>query len=259
MPKSYLSTVPRKINDFIEHTTGYRMRKARPTINSKYPLSYAHSVITTYATYSPWLDCADFQGILEYSKKNTLIDQNRLYELYAISKQAVSYGGAFLQVGVWKGGSSIIIQKAISTNGPRRIPFYIADTFAGVVKAGSKYDSRYRGGEHADASEENVRSLFKQAKLPVPTILKGVFPDDFQNSIKEKISFLHCDVDAYQSTKDIIEWAIPRLTNKAVIVVDDYGWRACEGVTRCVEEIVVKNSDLLLIYNLNGHAVLVKC
>ena len=48
------------------------------------------------------------------------------------------------------------------------------------------------------------------------------------------ISMLHCDVDVYSSSRDIVEWCLPRMLVGAILVFDDYGFYGCEGVTTFV-------------------------
>ena len=133
---------------------------------------------------------------------------------------------------------------------------FLADTFSGVVKAG-EYDTSYRGGEHADTSLEIVEELIKVNDLKNIKILKGIFPEDTAEKISGKISLLHSDVDVYQSTKDIVEWCLPRLSIGGVMVFDDYGFSGCEGVTKYCEELR-KNSNFYFIHNINGHAIFIK-
>ena len=48
-----------------------------------------------------------------------------------------------------------------------------------------------------------------------------------------------------------------RLVTGGLIVLDDYGFKGCEGVTRFVNEQRLK-PDRLVLHNLNGHAVAIK-
>jgi O-methyltransferase len=50
--------------------------------------------------------------------------------------------GSILEVGVWRGGTGAILAKGAEANGKR---VFLADTFEGAVKAGSK-DTPYIGG-----------------------------------------------------------------------------------------------------------------
>ena len=85
----------------------------------------------------------------------------------------------------------------------------------------------------------------------------GMFPEDSGSKVGGKISLLHCDVDVYQSCKDIVEWAIPKLSIGSILVFDDFGFSGCEGVATFCEEIKVFE-NFKFIHNLNGHAIFVK-
>ena len=133
---------------------------------------------------------------------------------------------------------------------------YLADTFTGVVKAGER-DTRYVGGEHADTSRQLVEDLLKGFGLENTVILEGIFPDDTAHEVGGKIAMLHCDVDVYQSAKDVVDWVLPRLSQGGVIVFDDYGFTSCEGVTRLVNEYR-ERPEFMFFHNLNGHGILYK-
>ncbi len=59
------------------------------------------------------------------------------------------------------------------------------------------------------------------------------------------------------SAKQTFAWAWPRLVTGGVVVFDDYGFYSCAGVTRLVNEMVGQ-PDKLVVYNNNGHALVVK-
>ena len=219
-----------------------------------------HSQIFPSATYSPWKNSEAFKKVYNIARNYTLVDEYRLYELYQLASQAVHLKGDFLEVGVWRGGSSAIIQTALCDNNTDA-DFYIADTFQGVAKAGSIKDTGYQGGEHADASLKDVKELFTKIGRGTPEILVGIFPDDHNELEIERLAFVHSDVDAYESTKGVVEWCIPKMVKGGVIVFDDYGFAGCEGVTRYVNEIISKSEfkeHFLFVHNLNGHAILFK-
>jgi O-methyltransferase len=210
-----------------------------------------HSKIAPTATYSPWLSDEAFRLIHERAKDYTLVDVYRCYELWTLAKQVVGVDGSVLEVGVWRGGSGAILAAASPAK-----TVYLADTFKGVVKAGNQ-DTRYKGGEHADTSKPLVESLLRSLGLSNSVLLEGVFPEDTPRDISGPIALLHSDVDVYSSTKDVVEWTLPRLTTGGVMVFDDYGFSGCEGVTKFVNELRA-NSKLFFIHNLNGHAIFVK-
>jgi len=127
-----------------------------------------HSRVYHGGTYSPWLSDREFLSAYEIIKRFTLVDRERCYELWDLAKQSVTVDGAILEVGVWRGGSGCLLARAAPTK-----TVYLADTFAGVVKAG-KNDTYYKGGEHADTSVQIVSGLLGSARVDNARILATV-------------------------------------------------------------------------------------
>lgn len=226
----------------------------RVRVWSNPPASYLHSKLFPGGTYSPWLSDERFQEVFRSIEGKTLVDQYRCYELWSIACRLGSVSGDILEVGVWRGGTGVVLASAVAKD-PERV-VYLADTFEGVVKAG-QHDPRYSGGEHADTSEGTVLKLVDGCNLDNIKILKGVFPDQTDGEVRDNIAMLHCDVDVYESARDVAEWVLPRLSPGGVMVFDDYGFSGCEGVTRYCNELA-ERSELRFIYNLNGHAIFIK-
>jgi O-methyltransferase len=211
-----------------------------------------HSRLRTGATYSPWLSDREFLNAYQAVKGFTLVDIYRCYELWDLAKQAASVEGAILEVGVWRGGTGCLLAVAAPAK-----TVYLADTFQGMVKVGVQ-DTRYVGGEHADASVEIVQNLLGSLGAANARLLKGIFPEETGSNLEGLISLLHIDVDVYQSGKDVVVWSLPRLPVGAAIVFDDYGFLGCEGITRLVHELRASLGNFAFIHNLNGHAIFIR-
>lgn len=217
-----------------------------------------HELIVSNATYAPWKQDPIFIKIFNTIEHYTLIDKMRLYEVWSLVEECSKLpGGDFIEVGAWRGGSSTLIAKAISTF-KINSKLYICDTFSGVVKA-TDSDSFYKGGEHADTSRETVQNLLSSLNLEKNTeILKGIFPEETGTMITSKsFRFCHIDVDVYQSTKDIVDWIWPKLVIGGIILIDDFGFIGCDGVTNYINKLKA-DPDKIIIHNLNGHAILIK-
>lgn len=215
--------------------------------------NYPHHQVETWATYAPWVNDKTFQEIIQRVSAYTLVDQNRLWELWTLASQCSQIEGDFLEVGVWRGGSGALLCKAVEGTSKK---VFLADTFEGVVKAGAQ-DTKYKGGEHADTSLSLVQQLLSDLAISNAITLKGVFPEDTGCEISKTLAFVHIDVDVYQSAKEIVSFVSPLLSPNGILVFDDYGFFGCEGVTRLVNEL--KDQELwTFIHNLNGHAILVK-
>jgi O-methyltransferase len=130
-----------------------------------------------------------------------------------------------------------------------------------VVKAGER-DRVYRGGEHDDATPDAVRDLAARFGLSNVKILKGVFPDDTGSGVADRVfKFAHIDVDVYEGARDVFEWLLPRVVVGGIVVFDDYGSCATDGVRVFVDEIQGSAdlaADLAIVHNLNGQAVVVR-
>jgi O-methyltransferase len=216
------------------------------------PTRLKHSVIIPFATYSPWLDDEAFMTVCKTVEDYSLIDTYRLYELWQLVRQVANVRGDILEVGVWRGGSGALIAAAMPDKW-----VYLCDTFTGVVNADVR-DSSYQGGEHADTSPALVQSLLDRLGCDNAQVVEGVFPNDTAHLIRcRKLAFAHIDVDVYESARLTMEWVWPRLSVGGMVVFDDYGFQRCDGITALVNE---RRSipGSLTIYNLNGHAIVLK-
>ncbi len=208
------------------------------------------------ARYAPWLNDNEFNKNYEIIKDYTLVDKYRCYELWKLMEEVRDVEGAIIEIGVWRGGTGLLIAKKAQTLGIND-SVYLCDTFSGVVNAGHN-DSTYIGGEHSNAPVEIVKGLSEKLITNNSKILKGIFPDETSNLIKDdKFRFCHIDVDVYESAKDSFEWVWDRLEVGGIIVFDDYGFDSCDGVRKLVDEQRGKK-DRVVIHNLNGHAIIVK-
>jgi O-methyltransferase len=229
-----------------------RSHKGVATTSHERSPDLLHSRLQPSASYSPWLSDHEFLNLYERIRNFTLVDIYRCYELWQLGQHCGHIEGAILEVGVWRGGTGCLLAKAA----PRQT-VYLADTFEGVVKAGEQ-DTRYVGGEHSDTSEQLVLDLLADAGVTNARLLRGIFPDETADTIRGPIALLHVDVDVYQSAKDTVDWALPRLPVGATIIFDDYGFFGCEGVTRLANQLRNDLKGFTFFYNLNGHAIFVR-
>jgi O-methyltransferase len=225
---------------------------------TKPPCSHAgftYERVRPLATYAPWRNDLHFQAALESVRNYTLVDEYRLFELWSLVRNSKALLGDIVEVGVWRGGSGALLARAAQRYAPAAKVF-LCDTFEGVVKA-SPRDSTYGGGEYA-TSRTHVEELLARLELFGVVVLQGVFPDETAAALAEKqLRMCHVDVDVYESARDVLCWAWPRLVPGGIVVFDDYGFLGCDGVTRVVDEAALGDGRVF-VHNLNGHGVLVK-
>jgi O-methyltransferase len=148
-------------------------------------------------------------------------DRNTLLEL---AKQA-PLGGCFVEVGVYKGGTAWYLAKEAKA---RKVRLYLYDTFEGMP-----FQDILNGDEHKPGDFGGTS--FKEVKRSVPyaTLIKGVFPESLIPM--GNISFVHCDVDQYHSTRWVLLTLFPQLLNGGIILVDDY--TALKSATKATDEL----------------------
>jgi O-methyltransferase len=229
---------------------------ALPVVRREAVRSGAHELAFPIATYAPWRSDTDFVRVYEAVRRHTLVDIWRCYELWNVLGELRDVPGAILEVGVWRGGTgALLAARGAGLGIEDRV--YLCDTWRGVVKTG-EIDTYYRDGKHDDASRAEVERLVADLELANVELLEGVFPEETGMRIPdETVRLCHCDVDVYRSARDVFDWVWPRLASGGVVVFDDYGFPACPGVTKLVDEQRMR-ADRLVLHNLNGHGIVVK-
>jgi O-methyltransferase len=237
---------------------GYSIAKgvALPFFRHQAMRSGAHEMAYPIATYAPWKADREFQSVYQAVRPNTFVDIWRCHELWTLLGELIDVPGAILEVGVWRGGTGALLAARAERLGLDDT-VYLCDTWTGVTKTG-EVDIYYRDGKHDDTSQEIVEELIARLGLSNVELLQGVFPEDTGDRIPDRTFRLcHCDVDVYESARGVLEWVWPRLAPGGVVVFDDYGFPACPGVTKLVDEQRLRD-DRLVLHNLNGHGLIVK-
>ena len=127
---------------------------------------------------------------------------------YILNKNEVS---DFVECGCWKGHSSFIISKLI-TSSKKKINLHIFDSFEGL-SVSTKND---QGFHLRDQSEKDrVAKYF---------------------SSSEEFSLIHLDVDLYEPTYESLKFFFPRLKNGGVIICDDYNFIAFPGAKKAWDD-----------------------
>jgi O-methyltransferase len=220
---------------------------------------YSHElVIPLNSTYAPWHDDKDFREVYDAVEGSTLVDQYRCYELWEQLGQLAHLRGEVLEIGVWRGGTGVLMARRAQQLGlDARV--FLGDTFQGVAKAGAN-DPWYKGGEHADTSPEHVSELARRLGVDVE-LLVGMFPEETGDRVEDAtFRLVHIDVDVYDSARDTLLWAWPRLEVGGVVLWDDYSSFSTEGVATLGRQLFSAQlgGTGRLVHNLNGHLLLFK-
>jgi hypothetical protein len=121
--------------------------------------------------------------------------------------------GDLAEVGVFRGGTARVICEA---KGRRTL--HLFDTFEGLP-APTVVDTEFRQGEYA-CDLTSVQTYL--AEFEAVFFHQGLFPQTATPVTDKTFSFVHLDVDLYQSTFDAITFFYPRLHVGGVLISHDY-------------------------------------
>jgi O-methyltransferase len=147
-------------------------------------------------------------------KTPMILYDNEAYQIYMAVKRTMKIDGDLAEVGVYKGGSAKLICEA-----NREKPLHLFDTFEGIPKVDDIDKSLFYAGQFSSSFEEVKESLKKYENVH---FYKGFFPDTAHPVRDKKFSFIHLDVDTYQSTISCLRFFYPRMSRGGIIISHDY-------------------------------------
>lgn len=173
------------------------------------------------------------------------------FHVYSIVRSQSKLEGDMAEVGVYQGGSAKLICETKGKN-----TLHLFDTFEGLPEV-SDIDTTFgektwTTGQFNNTSLESVKNYLRN--YPNVHLYKGTFLDTATNIIEKKFSFVHLDVDLYQSTKDCLEFFYPRLVIGGVILTHDYH---SDGVNRAFKEFT-ENRNVHLIELIGPQCMIIK-
>jgi len=180
------------------------------------------------------------------SKRLTMCSSSNLsFTLYAC-KQVIKekIQGDFVEVGVWRGGHLVAAGKSFAGTNRKIIGF---DSFTGMSRPNSnEYNLRTKKLALTRYIELlNGKGWKSPSALDLENTLAGelkdvtnirIVPGDIRKTLQainslslSKISVLRIDVDWYDLTLITLEKLYPLVSERGIIIVDDYGsWSGCK-------------------------------
>lgn len=157
--------------------------------------------------------------------------------------------GEIAEFGVYKGGSARILA---SEKGSREV--HLFDSFDGMHKT-SEFDL-HRKGDFRDTSLEKVK---KYLQLYDKVFFhKGWFPQTTKGVEKKRFSFVHLDVDLYQSAMDALAFFYPRLVKGGIVLSHDYNSISCPGVSKAFRQFMTDKPESVLELGGTTQCIIVK-
>lgn len=121
--------------------------------------------------------------------------------------------GVLAEVGVFRGGTARVICEA---KGDR--PLHLFDTFEGLPEPGI-FDTWFKKGQYA-CDLNTVKAYL--ANYEQVYFYPGLFLATAEAIHGLRFSFVHLDVDLYESTLSALEFFYPRMSRAAMLISHDY-------------------------------------
>lgn len=208
-----------------------------------------------------------FMAFFERCQPYTMTSMERMYGVYREVEyiQRHQIEGAVVECGVWRGGCMMMAALSMMNFGDAERELYLFDTFEGMpqptdedykfgeTSARAKWDKLQSsdGSDWNYASIEEVHEAMLSTEYPANKIhlIKGMVENTLPEQAPDRISMLRLDTDFYQSTRHELEHLYPRLAQKGVLIIDDFGTWA--GSFKATQEYFEKNSIIMMLNRLD--------
>jgi O-methyltransferase len=158
------------------------------------------------------------------------------YECFTVYELAQAYSrlpGELAEVGCFQGASTRLICEA---KGDKQL--HVFDTFEGLPKSSAPDHGVHNEKQYACSldSVQTYLSGYKNVRFH-----KGMFPETAGPVHASKFSFVHCDVDLYESTLGCLQFFYPRMLPGGVLLSHDYSVLA--GVKTAFQEFLADKPE----------------
>ena len=163
--------------------------------------------------------------------------------------------GDFVECGVNKGGTAMLVVEYLDWKNKPGKAFYLYDTFEGLDESLSSELERSQTEAIYSSCHDEVVARF--ASMPNVLIVKGSVPKSLQLRAPEKVAYLHIDLNAALPEREALNFFWPRLVPGAVVVFDDYAWVACAGQKQTIDDFARQVGCVVLTVP-TGQGLLIK-
>ncbi|MBN2294069.1 MAG: class I SAM-dependent methyltransferase [Pirellulales bacterium] len=147
-------------------------------------------------------------------ERKSLLTANESFLVYSITRAQAKQPGVLAEVGVFEGASARII---CEVKGDKEL--HLFDTFEGLPKSVAQDRGVHRENQYA-CSLDSVQEYLKD--YDDVFLHKGLFPNSTDGLKEMKYSFVHFDVDLYESTLSCLEYFYPRMNCGGIMLSHDY-------------------------------------
>jgi hypothetical protein len=163
------------------------------------------------------------------SERELLLTHVEAEQLINAVEATAQIPGGLVEVGVFRGASARLIRQY----GARQKILHLCDTFEGLPNPDPRHDAGFRRGEFASALAEVQHYLGHDGIL----YHVGRFPQSTDEEMRSaRFSFVHLDVDLYESTLECLGFFYPRMSRGGILVSHDFGADRAPGVLKAFQD-----------------------
>jgi len=142
--------------------------------------------------------------------------------------------GDFIETGVWRGGSCIMMRGIMEAYGDTTRRVFVADSFAGLpppdpAKFPNDAGDRLHTFAQLRVSRADVEENFRRFGLldDLVVFLEGWFKDTLPSAPIDRLAVLRLDGDMYESTIEALDALYHKVSYGGFVIVDDYELPPC--------------------------------
>ncbi len=186
----------------------------------------------------------DFRKIWTEIRDYTMTSVERGYALYKAVRYVIEndIAGDFVECGVWKGGSCMLMALVLMNAGIKDRNIYLYDTFKGMTEPGDNDFIAWNGRSVRDKWDADLKGTaknFTEWAVSLDTVkantgktgypaerlifIKGPVEETLPADAPDSVCLLRLDTDWYESTRVELEHLYPVLSSGGVLILDDYG------------------------------------
>jgi O-methyltransferase len=202
-----------------------------------------------------WIEDRRFWDLLARYGEGDGLNAHRRKLLYECARHAIRHSeGDTAECGCFMGlGSHLICLAHVDVALARERRHFVFDSFEGLSAPG-EFDGGYWSKGDLACDEMSVRGNLEE--FDFVEYKKGWIPTRFSEMRDKHFCFVHVDVDLADPTLQCLEFFFPRLSPRGVMILDDYGFGSCPGVTRAVEQFIGRNTHASLLASPVGGGIL---
>jgi len=168
-------------------------------------------------------------------------DGGDMGNLLKFVKETENFSGDVLELGTYKGGTTVMLARFLKKIGSKR-KIFSCDAFIGLPTDDKFSRTKNAKGKYSDCDPDSVLRKFQKFGVDDKIILiEGLFEKTLYDKLAEqKFSLVFVDCDLYDTTKFCLDFVFPRLSEGGIIMFDDYDRAFKEnptwGETRAADE-----------------------